>query len=183
MISLARVLLGLLAVGALLLALTPGFAGAASGELRRDPWTALGFGLLFLLVMFPLGVLLVGLAWLFWGAAPGGLAVSFFLAGLGGILWIVSPALTGRWLGQLILPAEQPLLQLFTGGVLILLAARAAQWLPVAGWFVSWLILLASFTLAAGAILAVYRHGRTGNLAQGLPAPPAPPVGMQPTAV
>ena len=183
MISLARVLLGLLAVGALLLALTPGFAGTVSGELRRDPWFALGFGLLFVLVMFPLGMLLVGLAWLFWGAAPGGLAVSFFLLGLGGILWIVSPALTGRWLGQLILPAEQPLLQLFTGGVLILLAARAAQWLPIGGWFVSWLILLASFTLAAGAILAAYRHGRTGDLAQGISAPPAPPVGMQPTAV
>ena len=99
-ISLARVLLGLLVVGALLLALAPGFAGGVSGELRRDPWTVLGFGLLFVLVMFPLGMVLVALAWLFWGAAPGGLAMSFFLLGLGGILWIVSPALTGRWWGS-----------------------------------------------------------------------------------
>jgi hypothetical protein len=120
------VLLGLLVAGALLLALTPGFAGTVGDELRSDPWIALGYGLLFVLVMFPLGVLLVALAWLFWGAAPGGLAVSFFLLGVGDILWIVSPALTGRWLGQLILPAEQPLLQLVIGGVLILLAARAA---------------------------------------------------------
>jgi hypothetical protein len=48
---------------------------------------------------------------------------------------------------------------------------------------VSRLILLATFTLAAGAILAVYRHGRPGVLAKGIPAPPAPPAGMQLTPV
>ncbi len=181
-VGLARVLLGLLVLGALLLALLPHITGGLAGELQYEPWRAVGYGLLFVLVMIPLGMLLVSLAWLFWGALPGGLAASLFLLGIGGILWIVSPAITGFWLGRLLLPHEESkLLQLFAGGALILLAARAAQWIPVAGWLISLLVLLTSFVLAAGAILAYYRRSRTGDIAAGAASPPAPPIGMQPT--
>ena len=121
-INLARVLIGLLALGAVLLALFPGFTNGVAGELHREPWRALGYGFLVLLLFVPLTMILVLMAWLFWGVFPGAMAAAFFLIGLGGLVWMFSPAIAGFWLGQMLLRENSSkLLQLFIGGAIILL--------------------------------------------------------------
>ena len=173
-INLARVLLGLLALGAVLLAVFPGFTNGVAGELQREPWSALGYGFLVLLLFVPLTMILVLLAWLFWGVFPGAMAVAFFLLGLGGLVWMFSPAIAGFWLGQLLLRENSSkLLQLFVGGAIILLVAWAAGWIPIVGGWLGWLVLLCSWVLAAGAIITFYRQHRVGDISEHLPSPPA----------
>ncbi len=180
-INLARVLIGLLALGAVLLALFPGFTSGVAGELQREPWNALGYGFLVLLLFVPLTMILVLLAWLFWGVFPGAMAVAFFLLGLGGLVWMFSPAIAGFWLGQMLLRENSSkLLQLFVGGAIILLVARAAGWIPIVGGWLGWLVLLCSWVLAVGAIITFYRQHRVGDISEHLPSPPA--IGMHPAA-
>ena len=179
-INLARTLEGLLALGAVLLALFPGFTNEVAGELERQPWRAVGFGFLFVLLLVPLTIILALLAWLFWGAFPGGMAVTFFLIGLGGILWMFSPAIAGYWLGRMLLRENSSkLLQLFIGAAMILLVARVAGWIPLVGGWISWLVLMSSFVLAVGAVITFYRQRGAGDVSEHLPSPPA--VGMHPT--
>jgi hypothetical protein len=180
-INLGRVLLGLLALGAVLLALFPGFTNGVAGELQREPWSALGYGFLVLLLFVPLTTVLVLLAWLFWGVFPGAIAVAFFLIGAGGILWMFSPVVAGFWLGQMLLHGNSSkLLQLFIGGAIILLVARAVRWIPIVGGWIGWLVLMCSWVLAVGAIITFYRQRRTGDDAGHLQSPPA--IGMHPAA-
>ena len=145
-----------------------------------EAWRAVGFGFLFVLLLVPLTIILALLAWLFWGAFPGGMAVTFFLIGLGGILWMFSPAIAGYWLGRMLLRENSSkLLQLFIGAAMILLVARVAGWIPLVGGWISWLVLMSSFVLAVGAVITFYRQRGAGDVSEHLPSPPA--VGMHPT--
>jgi hypothetical protein len=158
-INLARALLGIIVLGALLLFLFPGFTTGAAAELRGKPWTVLAYGVLVVLLAFPLTIILVGLAWLFWRAFPGGVAFGLFMLGFWGVLWLISPAISGLWLGQALLRnTDSKLLQLSVGAAIILLLARAAMWIPFTGALASGLVLLVSFIFAAGAIVALRRR-------------------------
>lgn len=179
--NLARTLVGLFALGAILLVVFPGFTNGIAGELQRKPWSAAGLGFLFVLLLVPLTILLSLLAWLFWGTFPGGVAAASFLFGLWGLLWMFSPAIAGYWLGRILLRNNSSqLLQLFVGAAIILVAARAAGWIPVAGGLIGWLVLLCSFALAAGSVIMVYHRRGAGDVSARLPSPPG--VGMHPTA-
>ena len=60
------------------------------------------------------------------------------------------------------------------GTLIVLLLARAAEWIPGFGWFAAWLVLVVSFMFAAGAVILGLRTARA--------APPTPvaPVASQP---
>ena len=89
-----RALLGLFVLGWLLLKLMPGFMENTRAAMNGRTWASLGIGFIVFLVAGPIIVLLVGLAWLFWGFFPGALATALLLLGLLGVLWFTSPALT-----------------------------------------------------------------------------------------
>mgnify|MGYP003384415907 CR=1 FL=1 len=94
----------------------------------------IGVGLLVVLVAVPALIVLVGLAWLFWGVFPGALATAMFLLGVLGVLWFISPAFTGLWLGRrLFAGPESDLLKLVLGVLVVVLAIRIVEWIPVAG--------------------------------------------------
>jgi cytoskeletal protein CcmA (bactofilin family) len=162
-IHLARSLIGLLALAAVALVLFPGFMNGTAGALRAAPITALAYGVLVVLVFVPLTMVLVLLAWLFWGVFPGGMAVTFFMIGFWGIVWLFSPIITGFWLGQTLLPnTTGSMVQAFVGATVILIVARAAEWVPLVGGLIGWLILLASFAFGVGAMIVYYRQRRAG---------------------
>ena len=162
-ISVARALLGLLLVGWVLVRLTPGFTRRTLSVMNDRALAAFGVGLLVVVCAVPVILLAAGLAWLFWGFGGGGLAVAFFLFGMLGVLWSVSPAFVGVWLGRRLLRDNTgDLLAMVVGVLVFLLLIRAFEWLPVAGGVAAWLLQVFAFAYAVGAMI----------LASGKPATP-----------
>lgn len=123
-----------------------------AGVLRVAPGRSLLWGLavalLFLWVPIA-SVLLLLLTLLFWGVLPA-LVLASLLIGLAGCLWVWSPLVTGHWLGRLTGGGHRmSLTAALTGVLLVALLGR----IPVVGW----LIYLASFLLALGAVVRVPR--------------------------
>lgn len=171
-ISVVRALIGLLVLGWLLVRLAPVFTRRTLDAMNRRALAALGVGILVALVAVPVILVLIGLAWLFWGFVGGGLAVAFLLFGLLGVLWFVSPAITGLWLGRRILsPQTSDLLALVIGVLIVLLGIRVVEWAPLVGGFLAWLLLMASFAYAIGGILLGLRGEDVA------PATPSAPTG------
>ena len=163
-IDVARALLGLLVVGWVLVKMTPDFTQHALAVMNARALAAFGVGLLVVLLAVPVIVLATTLAWFFWGIG-GGLAVAFFLFGLLGVLWSISPAMVGLWLGRRMLrPGTGDLLAMVVGVLVLWLVIRAFTWLPVAGSFTTWLLQLITFVYAVGALIVA---------AAGKPATPA----------
>ncbi|MCB0054093.1 MAG: hypothetical protein KDE24_31620, partial [Caldilinea sp.] len=50
-------------------------------------------------------------------------------------------------------------LKLVLGVLLVVLVIRIAEWIPFAGGFIAWLLLLLSFAFAGGAIVLALRPG------------------------
>lgn len=168
-IRFGRALLGLFILGWLLLKLAPACMENTRAAMNGRTWAALGIGFIVFLVAAPIIVFLVAAAWLFWGFFPGALATALLLLGMLGVLWFTSPALTGLCLGSTLLKnSASRLLQLFVGTLIVLLLARAAEWIPGFGWLVAWLVLVVSFMFAAGAIIL------------GMRTQPAAPAASQP---
>lgn len=173
-IRLVRALVGLLVLGWLLVRLMPKFTARTLGAMNTQPLPAIGIGLLIVIASIPAAMLLVGLAWLFWGFFPGALATAMFLFGVLGVLWFVSPALTGLWVGRRLFAGQgSDVLKLVLGVMLVLLVIRIVEWIPLAGGFIAWLLLLLSFAYAGGAIVLGLRPGaQVGEAA----APTGPPL-------
>jgi hypothetical protein len=155
-LSVARALLGLLVFGWLLVKLAPKWSDQVATTMSDRVWRVAGVAVLVIVAFMPLTMMAIGIIWLFWDFFPGVLATTMFLFGLWGVLWFSSPLFTGYCLGKTLFKGQNsPLLQLFLGALIILLAARIVEWIPVMGGFLSWLILLGSFGYAvAGMLLA-----------------------------
>lgn len=169
-------LVGFAALAAILLALTPRSLISPAEALRERPWRTLLVGLLSVthFMLLPLATILLALlVAYFWSWFPATLLVIFVLAGFG-LLWFLSPLVTGIWAGHWLnrafgrAPHERPALVL--GVVLVAMMAQ----LPSLGWVVS----LASFVLAAGAIAVA--GARAG--ARAVPQPVAAPELAPPAA-
>ncbi len=159
-IRLVRVLIGLLVLGWLLVRLLPKFTARTLSVMNAQPLPAIGVGLLIVIVAVPAVMVLVGLAWLFWGFFPGALATAMFLFGVLGVLWFISPAFTGLWVGRRLFAGQgSDVLKLVLGVLLVVLVIRIAEWIPFAGGFIAWLLLLLSFAYAGGAIVLGLRPG------------------------
>ena len=159
-IGLVRALIGLLVLGWLLVRLLPKFTARTLGVMNTQPLPAIGVGLLIVIAAVPAVMVLIGLAWLFWGFFPGALATAMFLFGVLGVLWFVSPAFTGLWVGRRLYAGQgSDVLKLVLGVLLVVLVIRIAEWIPFAGGFIAWLLLLLSFAFAGGAIVLALRPG------------------------
>lgn len=151
-ISVVRALAGLLLLGWALVQFLPHVARRTLEVMNSRALAAFGVGFLVVLVAVPVILLATVLAWLFWGFGSG-LTVAFFLFGLIGVFWIVSQVLIGLWVGRRLLSHSGDMLAIVVGVLILLLVVRAVEWLPIAGAFVGWLLLLFSFAYAAGALI------------------------------
>ena len=151
-ISVVRSLAGLLLLGWGLVRFLPHFARRTLDVMNSRALAAFGVGFLVVLVTVPAILLIVALGWLFWGIG-GGVAFALFLFGLMGVLWSISPIFTGFWLGRRLSHNAGDLLAMVIGVLVLLLLIYAFEWLPVAGGFATWLLLLFSFAYAVGAMI------------------------------
>ncbi|NTU79008.1 MAG: hypothetical protein HGA45_06340 [Chloroflexales bacterium] len=165
-------LAGFAALAAILLALTPRSLISPAEALHERPWRTLLVGLLSVLhfMLLPLATILLALlVAYFWSWFPATLLVVFVLAGFG-LLWFLSPLVTGvwagRWLNRAFGRAPHDRLALVLGVVLVAMVAQ----LPALGWVVS----LASFVLAVGAVAVAGARAGAGPVPQLVVAPEPP---------
>jgi hypothetical protein len=100
---------------------------------------------------------LVFLAAIFFGWFWGAFAAFAFCLGFLLLAWVLSPTLTGLWLGRLVFSwfnwNHGDYAALVVGASIIVLAGRILGAIPCAGILAHLLIYLASFAFAAGGIL------------------------------
>ena len=169
-----QLLLGFAVLSALLLWRAPGTLLKPAGAIAAHPWRSLLVGLLAaqfsLIVPLATGALVLAMS-VFWGWFPAILLAAALLAGFG-LLWFLSPLVTGVWLGRRIGPLlgrGPDSLPVLVGGVLLLVMIGQ---IPRFGW----LVYLASFLLALGGLI-----GLAATRSAPAPAPaPAPPVTAEP---
>jgi cytoskeletal protein CcmA (bactofilin family) len=150
-------LAGFAALGWLLLRFAPGRITKPVAALRARPAYAILYGFIaaLVLIFFPIAsALLVFAMVLFWGWWPGLALLAFLFATLT-LVWVLSPIITGYWIGQLVAQATgrtfSPIVVLLIGVALIVLVS----FVPIVGW----MIYLASFVLALGAMFVAWRGG------------------------
>lgn len=160
----AVIILGLAVVGWLALTFFPNAVRTPLETLTREPAESGILGLVAVVVLLPLSAALVFLAILVWGWFPGGAAMAALLFGLVGIVWLVSPALTGLWigrkLGDVTGAAQSDLLAMLLGIALIVLVGRLLALIPCVGELAYRAIYLLSFALAVGGWLMAQRRKR-----------------------
>ncbi len=170
------ILLGLWLLAWILLRLAPHSLTGPAEALAAQPVEAGIYGVLAAAAVLPVAAGLAFLAGLFWGWFSGGLVVLAFLLGLAALLWLLSPLVTGLWLGRQLapyvgLPAGESLLALALGVAVIVLVSRVLGAVPCVGVLVAGTIYLLSFALAVGGLFLSWR----GQRGQATPLPePAP---------
>jgi cytoskeletal protein CcmA (bactofilin family) len=172
MVRTALIVVGLGLLGWLLLALAPNSLRRPVQALETEPVESGIYGMMVAVLVVPLSAALVFLAGLFWGWFPGGVVTFAFLFGLFGLIWLISPVITGLWLGRKLfdllgwrggdLPA------LLTGIALIVLTARVLGQIPCAGALVYLVLYLLSFALAVGAWIVARRQSERATGVQPL---------------
>lgn len=164
-ISVVRALLGLLVFGWLLVKLAPQWSNDVAMTMATKVWPVAGVGVIVIAAFVPLTLIAIGIVWLFWDFFPGVAATSLFLFGFWGVLWFASPLFSGYCLGKTLFKGQSSaLLQLFLGALIIVLAARAAEWIPFVGGFLGWLIMVGSFGFTVGAILLARRQAMAAQV-------------------
>ncbi|RIK36008.1 MAG: hypothetical protein DCC55_28625 [Chloroflexi bacterium] len=157
----------LLVIGFALLAwlmwqLAPGLLRRAGGGIRLRPLEAGLYGIVAAALIVPLVIALVLLGAIFWGI-PGALATASFLVGATALLWILSPLLTGYWLGGVLVGrgyATGELVALWVGTLAIVVLARVLLLVPCVGAVAAGLLYLVSFVLAVGGLILTRRQPR-----------------------
>ena len=145
------ILVGFALLGWLLLRYAPALLTGPVAAIQEKPVEAGLYGLLAaaLLIFIPiLSGLLVVLVWIFWGTFSA-LTMAFFLLGTLALVWMLSPLVTGLWLGQRVLERagrEATLTVALLVGVFLLVVVGRVP-------FVGWLVYLLSFALALGGVL------------------------------
>lgn len=164
MLRTAVIVVGLGVLGWLALTFFPNALRVPAAEMEQETAESGIVGMVVVVAALPLTAVLVFLAGLVWGWFPGSLAMFAFLFGLIGVVWLISPVLTGLWLGRKLsevggaVTGDLPAMLL--GIVTIVLAARLLALIPCAGGLASLAIYLLSFALAVGSWLMVQRRKR-----------------------
>jgi cytoskeletal protein CcmA (bactofilin family) len=161
-------LAGFALLGWLLLRFVPARVERPATALAARPAQAVMYGFLAAVVLIFIPIisgLLVFAMVLFWGWWPGLALLAFLFAALT-LVWVLSPIITGLWLGRLVgrLVGRElhPLALLMIGVALIVLLG----FVPIVGW----LVYLASFIIALGAIIVAWRGGYDAPEARYTPA-------------
>ncbi len=153
LVALGLRLIGFTLLALLLLRFVPDSIGKPAEALAARPLNAVLYGLVVAVsfVLIPIATLVIaGLLGVFMGGLAGVMAAILVFA-LFTLIWILSPLVTGLWLGQrlnTITGREQGDLVGLIGGILLLATLSA---IPLAGWVIA----LASFLLALGGLLLV----------------------------
>lgn len=148
---------GIVLVGLVLLRLVPGSLTRPVDTIERKTVIAGLYGILAAAAAVPISGALVFLAILFFGWFWGGASAFPFTFGFLLLAWVLSPVVTGLWLGRKIFKwlgvARGDVLALLVGASIIVLAGRFLGAIPCAGVLAHMVIYLLSFALAAGGIL------------------------------
>ena len=163
----ALIVVGLAVLGWLLWSLAPQQIRGPVQTLERQPVESGIYGLLAAVAVIPVSAALVFLAVLIWGWFPGGVVMLAFAFGVSALVWLISPLVTGLWLGRRVTAAagwaQADLPALLLGVALIVVAARLLAQVPCVGALLAIAIYLLSFALAVGSwILA--RRRPTGSV-------------------
>lgn len=165
----AVVIVGLWVIGWLALTFAPNALAAPLATLTREPAESGILGMVAAVAVLPVSAALVFLAILVWGWFPGGVAMAALLLGLVGVVWLVSPALTGLWLGRKLGDVtgagQGDLVALLLGIALIVLVGRLLALIPCVGPLAYRMVYLLSFALAVGSWLMTLRRKRVPQAA------------------
>ncbi|MCC6456745.1 MAG: polymer-forming cytoskeletal protein [Caldilineaceae bacterium] len=171
-------LAGYLLVGWLLWAFAPRQLTGPAAILEERPVEAGIIGLLIAVAVLPVAAALTFLAVIFWGWFPGAVIMLTFIFGLAALVWLLSPVITGLWVGRKLAQAtgvvEGDLPSLLLGILVIVLVGRLLTVIPCIGDLAFQLIYLASFALAVGSWFLARRNPAQPPAL--LPAPVAPAV-------
>lgn len=155
------ILIGLGLLAWVWLHLAPHLLVTTTRALDAKPIEAGLYGILAAAVIIPVSAALVGLALLFGGVFPG-VVLFIFLIGAVLLLWLLSPLLTGLWVGQKLVAFTgrwtNELGALLIGVLAIVLVARLFSVIPCVGAVVAGLIYLLSFALALGSLIVSRRQ-------------------------
>jgi hypothetical protein len=172
----ALVLAGYLLAGWLLWSFAPRQITEPLAVMERRPMEATITGLLVAVAALPVGAALVFLAILFWGWFPGGLTMASFVFGLITLVWLLSPLISGMWvgrrLGELTGVPDGPLARLLVGIAAIVLIGRILTVVPCVGDLTFLVLYLASFAVSVGSWLLARRRPPQDDVL--LPAPVVP---------
>lgn len=148
---------GLALVGWLLWSFRTARFNAVTQTMDDRPVESAVYGLLVAVLVIPVSAALTFLGVLFWGWFPGGAAMLGFTFGLFALLWLISPAVTGLWVGRKVARAlgvgRGDVIALVLGIAVIVLLARVLVFIPFVGELVFRALYLLSFALAVGAWL------------------------------
>ena len=151
------IITGISLLGAVLLTLQRNLLIEPVDAITRQPVMSGLYGILAAVAAVPLSAAFVFLATIFFGWFWGAIATFAFCFGFLALAWVLSPTLTGLWLGRLVFSWFEwngsDYYMLVTGASIIVLAGRLLGAIPCVGVLAHLLIYLASFALAAGGIL------------------------------
>ncbi len=150
-------LLGLAVIGWVVWRLAPRAIAGPAAVMEERPVVAALYGLLAAVAVLPLSAALVFLAILVWNWFPGGVVMAAFTFGLSALVWLVSPVVTGLWLGRKLSAAlgivRGDLATLLLGIATIVVVGRLIALIPCVGDLTSGAIYMLSFALAVGSCL------------------------------
>ncbi|MBX0329673.1 polymer-forming cytoskeletal protein [Oscillochloris sp. ZM17-4] len=149
------VLLGFALLGGLLLRVWPAALLTPARAIAARPGRASLYGslaLIFLMALPLLSALLVFLMVLFWGWWPG-VVLGLALFGMLGLLWFLSPLITGAWLGRWLARATGRAPDAWLAALSGVLLLALLMQIPYLGWLVA----PVSFVLALGGLLLARR--------------------------
>jgi len=147
----------------LLWQLTPGIFSWGAAPLVARPAEAGLFGIVVAAVILPLILAFTLLAALFWGWL-GALATSSFLFGAVGLVWLLSPVVTGYWISRWLVARgylSSGLIALWAGVLIIVLGTRLVSIFPCVGTVAAGVIYLLSFVLTLGSLILARRQPAT----------------------
>jgi len=158
----ALLLLGLAVTGWLVWTFAARFIEQPVAMMEERPVVAALYGLLAAVAVLPVSAALVFLAVLFWNWFPGGVVMLAFTFGLSALVWLLSPVVTGLWLGRKLAAAtgwvRGDLASLLLGVAAIVIVGRVVSLVPCVGELTFRAIYLVSFALAVGSLLLARRR-------------------------
>jgi hypothetical protein len=148
------ILLGFALLSWLIMRFAPNLLVRPADAIEAKPVESGIYGVLIAVAVAPLSAALIFLVGLFWGWFPGSVVMFAFLFGAVLLVWILSPLITGLWIGRKIVASNDtlagPLPTLLVGALLIALAGRVLGAVPWVGALIVLIIYLLSFVLAVG---------------------------------
>jgi cytoskeletal protein CcmA (bactofilin family) len=149
-------LVGLGLIAWLLWSFAPGLIRRPANAIEARPVEAALYGVVGLAIAAPLAMALVFLGVLFWGWFPGGTGFGAAAFGVLSIGWLLSPVITGLWVGRWLVQAapdrapRSDFQALLLGILAIVLVANVVGAVPCLGLVAERIIYVLSFALAVG---------------------------------